>query len=313
MARAKYNTNMPLPVSIRPATLADVEAVARLVAAQNLADYGHPLYTADDIRALWQSSKLDVAQDSWVLVAPEGNIAGYAVLQDGFVLIYLAADRPVQDLGAHLLSAVEARAQTLALDTLRARLGDSNPGLRQAFETAGYVLRLSFLMMAIEMESPPAPPQWAEGLSVRTFIRGQDEQATYLADEEASADKGYSEPMTFEAWAERMKLNSPSFDASLWFLACQGQEVAGVSLNAYSKETHEGWIDHLGVRRAWRKRGLGLALLLHSFGEFYRRGVRKVKLSVDSQSLTNAPRLYERAGMRTVQQYHIYRKDLTQG
>lgn len=300
----------PLYYSVRPATLEDVELVARLIAAQNMADYGHPLYTAADLRALWQSTKLDVARDTWVLVTPEGQIAGYAELLNGFALIYLAADQPAEMFGAHLLGAVERRAQTLALDALRARVGDSNPGLRRAFENAGHVLRLSFLMMAIEMDSPPAPPQWATGLSVRPFVRGQDEQATYRADEEASADKGYSEPMTFEAWAERMGLNGPDFDPALWFLACAGDEVVGASLNAYAKETHTGWIDHLGVRRAWRKRGLGLALLLHSLGEFYRRGVRTVKLSVDSKSLTNAPRLYERAGMRTVQQYHIYRKDL---
>jgi ribosomal protein S18 acetylase RimI-like enzyme len=287
-----------------------VEAVASLIAAQNQADYGHPLYTADDLRALWQSSKLDLAHDTWVLVAPDGSHAGYAALQDGFALIYLADRQPAEALGAHLLNAVEARARSLALDVLRTRLGDSKPGLRRAFESAGYVLRLSFLMMEIEMDTPPAPPQWADGLTVRTFVRGRDEQATYLADEAASQDKGYSEPMTFEAWAERMGLNGSSFDSSLWHLACEGQEVVGVSLTAYSKETHEGWVNHLGVRRAWRRQGAGLALLLHSFGEFYRRGVRKVKLSVDSQSLTNAPRLYERAGMRTVQQYHIYRKNL---
>lgn len=51
-----------------------------------------------------------------------------------------------------------------------------------------------------------------------------------------------------------------------------------------------------------------MALLLHSFGKFFRSGVRRVKLSVDSQSQTHAQRLYQRAGMRTVQQYHIYEK-----
>jgi hypothetical protein len=31
---------------------------------------------------------------------------------------------------------------------------------------------------------------------------------------------------------------------------------------------------------------------------------------VDSKSLTNAPRLYESIGMQTIQQYHIYRKEI---
>jgi hypothetical protein len=51
-------------------------------------------------------------------------------------------------------------------------------------------------------------------------------------------------------------------------------------------------------------------LLLHTFSEFYRRGVPRVKLSVDAKSLTRAPRLYQNVGMSTVQQYHIYKKEL---
>jgi ribosomal protein S18 acetylase RimI-like enzyme len=81
-----------------------------------------------------------------------------------------------------------------------------------------------------------------------------------------------------------------------------------VALNVFVKESNTGWVDHLSVRQAWRKRGIGKALLLHSFAEFYRRGIQHIKLSVDSKSLTNAPRLYESVGMKTVQQYHIYRK-----
>ena len=53
----------------------------------------------------------------------------------------------------------------------------------------------------------------------------------------------------------------------------------------------------LGVRRAWRRQGLGEALLLHSFAEFRRRGLTRGTLGVDASSATGATRLYERAGM----------------
>lgn len=45
------------------------------------------------------------------------------------------------------------------------------------------------------------------------------------------------------------------------------------------------------MRRPWRHKGIGLALLHHSFGAFYRRDIRKVYLGVDAQSLTGATRL----------------------
>jgi ribosomal protein S18 acetylase RimI-like enzyme len=62
------------------------------------------------------------------------------------------------------------------------------------------------------------------------------------------------------------------------------------------------------VRRPWRQRGLGLALLLHSFNNFYQRGDRAVGLGVDAQSLTGATRLYEKAGMRVTRQHDLYEK-----
>jgi ribosomal protein S18 acetylase RimI-like enzyme len=69
------------------------------------------------------------------------------------------------------------------------------------------------------------------------------------------------------------------------------------------------------VRRTWRKQGLGLALLLHTFGEFYRREKPRVGLGVDAQSLTGALRLYERAGMHSdpERQYVSYEKELRSG
>jgi mycothiol synthase len=71
----------------------------------------------------------------------------------------------------------------------------------------------------------------------------------------------------------------------------------------------------LGVRRPWRRRGVALALLQHSFGEFYRRGLRKAGLGVDASSLTGATRLYRKAGMRSdpAYQYDLYEKELRPG
>ena len=74
-----------------------------------------------------------------------------------------------------------------------------------------------------------------------------------------------------------------------------------------------GWVGTLGVRREWRKRGIGMSLLRHSFNEFYRRGKRKVGLGVDAQNLTGALRLYESAGMHVHQAFDQYEKELRPG
>jgi mycothiol synthase len=119
-----------------------------------------------------------------------------------------------------------------------------------------------------------------------------------------------------ERWQHFMDHN-PDLDPALWFMALDGDEVAGVSL-CYAKSHDDpklGWVGTLGVCRPWRKRGLGLVLLQHSFGELYRRGQCKVGLGVDADSLTGATRLYLKAGMQPDPKYtyYFYEKELRPG
>jgi ribosomal protein S18 acetylase RimI-like enzyme len=107
-----------------------------------------------------------------------------------------------------------------------------------------------------------------------------------------------------------MGMEKDSFDPTLWFLACAGEEIVGVALNVFNKEANTGWVDHLSVNRSWRKQGIGKALLLFTFNEFFRRGIQTIKLSVDSKSQTRASKLYESVGMNTIQEYYIYHKEI---
>jgi ribosomal protein S18 acetylase RimI-like enzyme len=101
------------------------------------------------------------------------------------------------------------------------------------------------------------------------------------------------------------------------FVVLDGDQVAGLCLcqPTVDDEPGMGWVTTLGVRRPWRRQGLGTALLLHSFGEFYRRGIFKAGLGVDAESLTGATRLYTNAGMRPEpgKQWSLYEKELRPG
>ena len=307
--------DMPLPsgYSTRPARVEDWEQVLTLIVTRNLADYSEPLYSSQDLADLWNALELD--QDTWVVVSPDGRIAAYADLQrrgpiQFDVAFYTASGHPQTELGMHLLEQAEVRAVSVADNPVRliGRVGGDNEAATHSFEQAGFISGLTFLLMEINMDSPPPSAEWVAGYIVRPFARGKDEQVAYQVDEEASLDKGYHTPLSFEAWSGRMSLNKLDFDPSLWFLACESEQVVGVALNTFSRESGCGWVDHLGVLREWRNQGVGTALLYHTFGVFYGRGIHKVKLSVDSGSLTNAPRLYERVGMSTTQKYHIFSK-----
>jgi mycothiol synthase len=119
-----------------------------------------------------------------------------------------------------------------------------------------------------------------------------------------------------ERWLHHMDTDA-EFDPSLWFLAMDGEEIAGISLCKWKAfdDPDMGWVNILGVRRPWRRRGVALALLRHSFREFYARGRCKIGLGVDAQSLTGATRVYEKAGMRSDprRELLLYEKELQSG
>jgi GNAT superfamily N-acetyltransferase len=295
--------------SVRPARASDIEAVFDLVATQRTIDFGSAMISMNDLQKRWDG--FDLENDT-VTAFSEGQLAGYAELRDGDSPFIYLADRNNIDLGFQLLTLLEQKATARAKETIQlvTQISETNQPLLQLFGSKGYHSNLSFLIMELSLDERPAPPQWAEGIRVRTFERGLDEQVTYQTDEEAGKDKGYHSPLSYEGWVKRMGMDREDFDPSIWFLACAGNDVAGVALNVHDQDDGTVWVDHLSVRREWRAKGIGKALLLYSFGEFYKRGLKTVKLSVDSKSLTNAPRLYESVGMKVVQQYHIYKKEL---
>jgi ribosomal protein S18 acetylase RimI-like enzyme len=116
---------------------------------------------------------------------------------------------------------------------------------------------------------------------------------------------GYT-PEDFAEW-RYWNIEQADFDPSLSFLAwADDQPVGGALCNAGPP----GWVNSLAVAREFRGRGLGLALLQHSFGELYDRDLHRVGLAVDSQNLTGATRLYQRAGMRKTREYLNVKKEL---
>jgi ribosomal protein S18 acetylase RimI-like enzyme len=157
--------------------------------------------------------------------------------------------------------------------------------------------------MELEMNETPPAPIWPEEIELRPYVLGRDERLVFDLVETAFQDIWGNIPLSFEEF--RHKTEHPAFDPSLWFLAYQDTQAVGAAL--CRDEGESGWVDDLAVLRLARGKGLGTALLLHAFGELYRRGQRKVSLGVDAQSLTGAQRIYQRAGMQIVKE--LVRRD----
>jgi len=189
---------------------------------------------------------------------------------------------------------------------LRGYGAERNRDLRAALERAGFrVIRHSF-DMAIELAEEPPLPEWPPGIALRPYHPDLDDEAVYEADMDAFADHWDFHRTAYEEW-RRWHLEVPTFEPSLFFLADDGAQLAGICLcyRHRSGDPRWGWVGTLGVRDQFRRRGLGLALLRHAFGEFHRRGMRHAGLGVDAENTTGAVSLYERAGM------HVSRRDDT--
>ena len=179
---------------------------------------------------------------------------------------------------------------------LRVWTSEQDARIVDAFTALGFAPVRHSYRMEIDLAGDEREPAWPEGISVRTATEA-DHRLVYSTVIEVWQDTNDTYDETFEEWAHWL-IESPSYDPTIWFLAFADGELAGFSICRQDpNDSNAGYVGMLGVRRAWRRQGLGEALLLHSFAAFRRRGLTRGTLGVDASSATGATRLYERAGM----------------
>ncbi len=308
----------------RAATRDDAQAIVDLTVAHDLAAVGVPGFELNSLMRDWNAPGFDLAKDTRLVVTQAGVIVGYesllTVSGDGRIQIdgYVHPRYMGQGIGTHLLHWAASRASERLSELpndievcVQTGIYGNAPAMHELLQNEGYSVVRRFWRMQIDMAEAPPLPRWPEGVKVRSFVRDQDEYAVWQAlTDMFSEDWGYIEH-DYERWLAAKITHDGDFDPTLWFLAVVGDQVVGMARCLYRLDS--GWIRTLGVRQAWRRQGLAMALLHHSFGEFYRRGTRTVGLSVDSQNPTGATRLYERAGMHIAEVFDICEKELRPG
>lgn len=316
----------PLPdgFSVRALRLEDADAIAAVINAEDINEAGHSDAVAADVTNDWQRNGIDPALDGWVVCTPTGEVIGYEsifiVHDNGRFDIdgYVHPAHKNKGIGTHLLRLVEARVrqrideiEPSAQVWMEANTYGTNMLSQQLFEAEGYTLARRFWRMEIDLDAPPEAPTWPDGITIRTAVVGQDEFDIYKTVHDAFADHWGSAPFTYEDWQKGL-FETAFFDPSLWFMAMDGSTVAGVTLCRVLPD-QSGWINSVGVRREYRKRGIASTLLRHAFAEFYKRGQRNIGLGVDAESLTDATRVYERVGMHVTRHYNAYQKTIRPG
>ena len=152
-----------------------------------------------------------------------------------------------------------------------------------------------------------------DGIEVRP-VTGDQLRTIWDADVEAFRDHWGGHDESEEAL--RRFLDAPDNDLSLWVVAWEGDEVVAASINViYAHENAEtgrrrGWLESVFTRRAWRKRGIGGALIDRSFHLFAERGMDTAALGVDADNPSGALRLYESHGFAVTERGTAWRKPM---
>jgi mycothiol synthase len=308
--------------TMRPAQMSDLEGTFNLGTACSLHMIGQNEVSLSEVRSEWLLPEFDLENASRVVVTPEGTIVGYIEVWDIdetpvriWVWGRVHPDYEGLGIGSQLMHWAEQRARQAISRVPDGIQVGMQSGSYSTYEPALHFLRdfgmspiRSFHTMAIELDQNPPQPKLPPRITIRN-MDGEDElRDVVLATEDAFRDHWGFVEQPFEEEYERWRhftKHDENYDPSLWFLAVDGEEIAGVSLcnPKSSLDPDMGWVSVLGVLRPWRRQGLGLALLHHSFSEFYRRGKERAGLGVDAGSLTGATRVYERAGMRAIRQF----------
>ena len=230
----------------------DAEEVAALIHASDLADNGASDMSVEELLDDWHS--LDLAGEAVAVVAPDGTIAGYAdVINRSFVTVsvygYVHPDFRALGIGTYLISWGERwtrermpHAPEDARVVVQHYVNRLNETAQRLLESLDYAPVRGVYVMETELHEAPPQPHWPEGISVRSFVTGQDERPLFEAVEDAFRDMWGRPRGTFERFVRETEVES--FDPSLWFLAMDGDEIAGVTL--CKTLAGEGWVNVVG-------------------------------------------------------------------
>ena len=310
------------------ADAADYEHLAALHRAASIADDVPWQPTAENIRVEMDASDGADPVDDVVIVEVDGTVVAASGVNrrvrddvpayEVWGVVDPASRR--RGLGTWLMgwSLGHARVRASREDpltpvNLEAFSEDSETGHRAVLAAAGFdVVRHFFLMRHHALgEIPDAP--LPDGIEIRPVTEDQW-RAILVAENEAFRDHWGHREMTEGTY--RRTFEQKELDTDLWVVAWDGDEIAGVVQNWIWPEENErlgvkrGWLEHISVRRPWRRRGLARALTAASLVKFREADLDDAMLGVDSENPNGALGLYEGLGFAVNSSAAAYRRAL---
>lgn len=244
-----------------------------------------------------------------LLLTVDGELVGYAQLEDTDPVEAPAAELVVHPahrghghgraLGAALLAASGKR--------LRVWAHGGHSAARHLSQVLGLTLFRELRQMRRSLADLELPdPVLPEGVTVRTFVPGQDDAAWLAVNAEAFAHHPEQGSLTQRDLDDRKA--EPWFDPAGFFLAERAGELIGFHWTKVHAEEGLGEVYVLGVRPGAQGGGLGKALTTIGLRHLAAQGLPTAMLYVDADNKA-AVSVYERLGFVTYETDLMYRTE----
>ena len=307
---------LPPGFTSRPATLDDLDDAAALVSEWELKYVGESEAARAMLQYEWGAAAFDMERDTRVIHAGDGSLAAFAQLStpDPDLLRYDAFG-PVdpsfegRGLGSAIIGWTESQTRSRIGEDASARLWNSvqagNAGAIALLETSGYAAIRSFWQMTMDLDDSFDAGAAPEGVTIRPVVMDVDGPAAQSVLNTAFRSHFGHVEETFEGWLAQQEADD-TWDPTLGLLAEVDGTIVGYSNNGVIDGT--GYVFELGVLPEMQGRGIGRALLRHSFAMLAARGIPKGRLGVDTQNATGAVELYRSVGLSPVSEHRVVEK-----
>ena len=306
----------------------DLEAIVDLINESDALDRLDEGTDALAFRELLHRPDFDPFNDAFVALDEDQSVVGHARLdlknaprQARFYVHTVVhpdwRDEPIEELLLEQLwNSAQERRRTLGSKPVQFRTYcAAHQGKRiSLFEKLGlHPVRYDLHMVYHPLDNL-ADPAFPPGIRLRPYARGEDDESTLEVVNAAFADVMDFATVTLEDF--RHWIDSPSFRDHLSFVALDAQDIIGLCLCTVGEGRadligrRDGTIDSLCVRWDYRRRGVGLALLLTSLQAFTRAGLQSATLDTATHNPTEAIRLYQQAGFREAWSWITYGKEM---
>lgn len=303
--------------SLRPAD--DLDAVLGIVAAADVADVGFEDSLRSIIEDNWRSLRFHPDRDAVLIFGPDGSAVAEVecTAEADAVVESFGRVHPAhrgRGLGTCLIGWSERRARGHGSAGAKQILQVSAPAEDRSFASLvlgrGYRRARVFQHMERPLQGLAAAPPSPDGIEIRSAVVPDDLPELHDVMETAFSDHFGFVPMDFERWRTAW-LGYPGADPRLFLLAWDGSDLAGAAMS--SEAGPVGWVGDVSVLKAWRRRGIGEALMYATFAALAEQGFAEARLNVDAENESGAVRLYERVGMTVRRTWHVYEKALAGG